>query len=90
MTKVVTGGVIRRRSEKDKYAVPVETITFAALQPRDVPAPGNQGTAVVSKAPHDPYKKGENLFYEDSNHHNDTNFAVVSVVGPAKYTLQVE
>lgn len=90
MTKVVTGGMIRRQSEKDIYAVPVETITFPDLQPRDVPAAGNQATAIVKRVPHDPYRKGENLFYEDSNHHNDTNFAVVSVVGPAKYVLQVE
>ncbi|HZR61037.1 MAG TPA: hypothetical protein VFA80_08835 [Xanthobacteraceae bacterium] len=90
MTKVVTGGAIRRRSEKEIYAVPVETITFPDVQPRDVPPPGAQGTAVVKRVPHDPYKKSDQLFYEDGNHHNDTNFIVTSVVGPAKYVLQVE
>ena len=63
---------------------------FPDVQPRDVPPPGAQGTAVVKRVPHDPYKKSDQLFYEDGNHHNDTNFIVTSVVGPAKYVLQVE
>lgn len=89
MTKIVTGGIIRRQAEKDLYAVEVDNMTFPAIPQAQVPAAGDQATVIVKRAPNEPYTPGENLFYQDGNHHNDTDFTVVSVVGPAKYKIQV-
>jgi len=89
MTKIVKGGAVRRRAEKDLYAVPVESVTFPDIPQPQPPAAGDMATIVVQRVPATPYVKGEALFYWDGNHHNDTNFAVTSVVGPAKYKVVV-
>jgi hypothetical protein len=89
MPKHVTGGVVRRNAENDKYAVPVVSIDFPNVNQPDVPPAGARGVMIVKDVPHQPYTRNEVLFYQDSNHHNDTHFTVASVVGPAKYNLVV-
>jgi hypothetical protein len=87
MTKIVTGGVIRRTVEAAKMAVEVEIITFPHLPQAPVPPPGSPAVLTVRRVPHTPYVVGEPLLYEDGNNNNARNFVVTSVVGPAKYNV---
>ena len=100
MSRVITHGQVKRVSETDAYAVPVESLTFPTLQPiGPLPPAGTTGVLITQRVPNTPYTPApappppvpanQTIIYEDGNNNNTIYMRVVSVVGPAKYNIAV-
>jgi hypothetical protein len=88
--KTVTGGVLKRANEQDKYAVPVQTATGPSTGAGgNTPVIGSDWVFTTERVPSTPYTRGENVIYQDSNAHSTVTGTVAGVIGPAKYKITI-
>ncbi len=89
MAKIVLGGIVYRNNQTRKEAAEVEKIEFPTVAPAATVPLNSQGTMYLKNTPpvigH--YDMNDVLYYEDSNHHNDSTLRVDSNIGPTKYTV---
>jgi len=89
MPKTVIGGTVYRVGQPVEQAATVEKIEFPTVGADQSAPVGAQGTLYLQDTPpvigH--YDQGDDLYYQDSNHHNDSTLHVDSNIGPTKYTV---
>ena len=100
MPKTITHGQVRRKNDSQLYAVAVESLHFRKVARTATPHRGASAVLILKDTPksaqaggtppYDPYEMYETIMYEDSNNNNTTYLKVTSVVGPAKYQVEVQ